>query len=168
MIHFQKNEKILLVVRKHWTIYLIEGVSVLGFIAIPFAIAVFTPLVSSISFSGDYFLLYIFFSSLWLLLAWNIFFVIWTNNYLDIVIVTNRRVIDIEQIGLFHRDVSSFYLNKIEDITVETRGFFGTLLRFGNLHIQTAGEDRELRLDHISSPEKTRRLISNTQRKFKG
>jgi len=168
MIHFQKKEKILITVQKHWTIYFIEGIFVLGFISIPVFVAIFTPLISSISFSGDYFLLYIFFSSLWLLLSWNIFFIIWTNNYLDTVVVTNRRVVDIEQIGLFHRDVSSLYLNRIEDITVETRGFLGTMLRFGNLHIQTAGNDRELRLDHISDPEKVRKMISNAQRNFKG
>ena len=60
--------------------------------------------------------------------------------YFDIWIITNERVIDVEQHGLFRRETSEFGIDKIQDITVEVPNMVATFLKYGNLRIQTAGE----------------------------
>ena len=58
----------------------------------------------------------------------------------DTWIITSRRIIDIEQQGLFSRHVAEIPLSRVQDITIEVNGILETLLRFGTIRIQTAGE----------------------------
>lgn len=67
-------------------------------------------------------------------------FLFWMDHYLDVWIITNERVIDVEQRGLFRRETSEFSMDKVQDITVEIPHMIATFLRYGNLRIQTAGE----------------------------
>jgi hypothetical protein len=96
----------------------------------------------------------------WGHISWILFFVAWTNYYLDILVVTNKRVIDIQQIGLFARDVAEIRTENIEDLRVEIVGPIASLLHFGNLHIQSAGESREFVMRNIPDPHKVREAIS--------
>jgi hypothetical protein len=68
-------------------------------------------------------------------------FIFWVDYYLDMWIITNERIIDIEQRGLFGRSISEFMLDKVQDITVEIPDFMATILKYGNIIIQTAGEN---------------------------
>lgn len=88
-----------------------------------------------------------------------IFAAMFTNYYLDILIVTNQRIIDIEQLGLFARDVTSAPLQNVEDIKVEVIGILPSLFDFGNLHIQTAAAMREITVYGIHHPNKIRDCI---------
>lgn len=97
--------------------------------------------------------------SIWLLVLWIIFFIEWTDYYLDLWIISDRRVIDMEQKGFFHREVTSFTYEQIQDITVETRGIIETILKFGTLHIQTAGHLRDIKIRDAHRPEEARSLI---------
>lgn len=103
--------------------------------------------------------------SLWLLILWTFFFIEWTDYYLDIWIITNKRIIDVEQKGFFHREVTSFNYNQIQDITVETHGLLETFLKFGTLHIQTAGHNRNIIIKDAHYPEEARSLILGLQQK---
>lgn len=105
--------------------------------------------------------------SIWLLLLWIMFFIEWTDYYLDLWVITNKRIIDVEQKGFFHREVTSFLYGQIQDITVETRGLIETFFKFGTLHIQTAGHDREIVIRDAHCPEEARSLILGLQEKSK-
>jgi uncharacterized membrane protein YdbT with pleckstrin-like domain len=61
------------------------------------------------------------------------------DYYLDVDIVTNRRIVDIEQNGLFKRKISELSIDQVEDVSATVYGFFPTLLHFGDVDIQTAG-----------------------------
>lgn len=97
--------------------------------------------------------------SVWLLLLWIIFFIEWTDYYLDMLIVTDKRIIDVEQKGFFNREVTSFLHPQIQDITVQTEGVLRTLFKFGDLHIQTAGHKHEIIIKDATYPEEARILI---------
>lgn len=105
--------------------------------------------------------------SLWLLVLWIVFFIEWTDYYLDIWVLTDRRIIDIEQKGFFHREVTSFRYEQIQDITVETRGLIETFFKFATLHIQTAGHQRDIIIKDAHYPEEARTLILRMQQKAK-
>ncbi len=74
-------------------------------------------------------------------------------------VITNKRLIDVEQFGFFHREVSTLRMEQIQDITVETRGIVATLLNFGNIHVQSAAESREFTIRGIPNPKKIKELI---------
>jgi len=110
--------------------------------------------------------LLLFFLSIFLLILWLIIFLTLTTLYLDYWIVTNQRTIHAELKGIFNREIASVNHDKIQDITVDIKGLFPTLFHFGDLHIQTAGEFRELVFEEIPEPEKAKDIILAAQREF--
>ena len=81
-----------------------------------------------------------FFAINYLMITILVAFLFWMDHYLDLWIITNQRVIDVEQHGLFRRETSEFGIDKVQDITVEVPHILATFLKYGNLRIQTAGE----------------------------
>jgi len=67
-------------------------------------------------------------------------FIMWADYYLDVWIITDKRLIDVEQHGLFSRTISELPMSKIQNVTLEIHGFIETILRFGNLRVETASQ----------------------------
>ncbi|MEY2985851.1 MAG: hypothetical protein RJB24_80 [Candidatus Parcubacteria bacterium] len=87
-------------------------------------------------------------------------FLTWTHYYLDSYIVTNQRVLTIDQIDFFHRKVSEADIGNVQDIEVVAKGFFASILHFGDVRIQTAGADQKtLFFDNIPYPYKAKDII---------
>ncbi len=76
-----------------------------------------------------------------------------TDYWLDVWIVTNERIINSEQLGLFNRVVSEVNLDQIQDITSETKGLLATFLTFGNVYIQSAAEKQRFQFKNIDNPD---------------
>ena len=55
--------------------------------------------------------------------------------------MTNDRIVDIEQHGLFSRTISEVDLFRIQDVTVDIHGIIATLLNYGNLTVKTASDN---------------------------
>lgn len=91
-------------------------------------------------------------SSIVFLYAWLILFQMFMDYYLDIWIVTTRRILNVEHTGLFNRVVSELRLYRIQDVTAQINGFLHTVLNFGFLEIQTAGEKTRFVFEEISNP----------------
>lgn len=83
-----------------------------------------------------------------------------TDYWLDVWIVTNERVINAEQHGLFNRLVSEVQLEQIQDITSETRGFLETFLTYGDVYVQTAAERERFRFKNVDNPDQVKIAIS--------
>jgi len=71
------------------------------------------------------------------LLGLLIFFPAWIGWYFSVFIVTDQRLIQITQKGLFHRSVIDMNLNQIQMINYEVSGLQETLLGFGTIMMQT-------------------------------
>lgn len=144
MLTLQKNEKVLLVVRKHWFLMVGPIITFAVLLLIPVIVLTLLPLVKS--YAGESFN----FASIEALVSlglalWSMFlllfiFLIWTVYYLDMWIITDERIIDIEQHGLFSREISEIPLHRVQDVTIEIHGLIETFLKFGTIRIQTAGE----------------------------
>ena len=93
------------------------------------------------------------------LLLWVLFFVVFLDYYLDVWIVTNERIIDIRQKGLFRREISELPLDNVQDLTTEIIGVIPTLYDFGDLYIQTAGKRERFIFLSIPHPERIRDVI---------
>lgn len=79
--------------------------------------------------------------------------------YLDVWIVTNDRVVDIEQFGLFSRTISELDLFRIQDVTTDIHGIFATFFKYGNLTVKTASTNLNLVFHDISNPNKIRQEL---------
>ena len=162
MIEFHPDEKIVLERRKHWFPIAVEGVTLLGSGVAPTIIilaAIALPEEVRTFILSNQPLLW-FLATGWFLLMWVIFFVVWTNYYLDVLIVTNKRVMDVEQRGLFARDVAELRVDNIQDVKVEIIGILASLLKFGNIHVQSAGYSREFVVRDIHDPNEVKHAIS--------
>lgn len=166
ILKLEEGEKIIKEVRRHLFVFYLETFGVF--------IAAIAPLlfVSYIDSFLDRFILdrgaslfgALYF--LWLLICWIYFFIRWTDYYLDVWIITDRRIFDIEQKGLFHRNVSAFRLDRIQDITVEVEGVIATLLKFGDVRIHTAGEHKDIIIKTAANPIEVKNTVMEAQRKL--
>jgi hypothetical protein len=60
------------------------------------------------------------------------------NFYLSLQLVTTDRIIDIDQKGIFRREVNELAINNIEDVTYKQNGLLPTLLGYGEVVIKTS------------------------------
>lgn len=164
VLTLHEHETVQLVVRKHWFVMLPTLILFVVLLATPMILAL-TPfdlerLIPVLAFENITVVL----PFLWALLPFYIMavllglFLSWTDHYLDMWIVTDRRIIDIEQYGLFSREVSEIPLERVQDVTIEIHGVFETFLKFGTIRIQTAGE-RDFFIHYAPHHERTKELI---------
>lgn len=92
----------------------------------------------------------------------------WVDYYLDIWLVTNERLISIEQKGLFHRVVAELRLDRIQDVTSEVRGFLPTLFKYGTIRVQTASETDTFQFSEVPHPEIAARQILELHERYVG
>ncbi len=78
--------------------------------------------------------------------------------WVDRIVVTDRRIFEVS--GLLTRKVASMPLEKMTDMTYN-RSLLGRILRYGELRIESAGQDQALsRLDHLPNPDEFYRTIT--------
>lgn len=141
----QPDEKILLVTRRHWFI-LVRDLFLLGLLAL---VTLFFPDNAEMNLVRSVYLIF--------LLAG--LFTIIVLYYLNMQIVTDHRVVDVTQRNLLSHEVSELRLDRIQDVTAEIKGIFGTVLGYGHVYVQTAGEARRFVFDHVPDPEAVAKLI---------
>lgn len=89
-------------------------------------------------------------------------FIIW---YLDVMIVTAERLIDIERSGIFTYEVKDIDWENIRDITYTKRGILATLFNYGTIRIAIADHDMPIELHHVYQPHQIRDILSNHVKK---
>ncbi|MFA5993641.1 MAG: PH domain-containing protein [Parcubacteria group bacterium] len=93
-----------------------------------------------------------------------LFFLVWIDYYFDVWVITNKRIINIEQKGLFSREVSELELDKIQDVSVSVLGIIPTFLNYGDVFIQTAGEKERFVFKKIANPYWIKDLIMSLEK----
>lgn len=159
------NEQIILMVRRHWfnileqffLVFLMLALLIGSWLVLP----IFFPAVMTSPLS----VLFDFLRNLFGMFLWITFFIIWVDYYFDVWIITNKRVVNIEQKGLFNRQVSELDLIRIQDVTTEVTGVIPTILNYGDVFIQTAGENPRFIFRQVSDPYGIKDTLMNLQKK---
>ena len=143
-IELEPGEEVLVIVRKHWFVIVAELFGIFVMLLLPFLLvfgsAVLESMFSAFNFNlSDYSALLVFGICAWIMLSLLSGFAIWTHYYLDLWVVTDRRIILVDQIRFFSRNVSVFRLERTQDIEYQIKGIIPTLLNFGTITAQTAG-----------------------------
>lgn len=95
----------------------------------------------------------------WWLLLWSSVFNICTQYFLNAWIITNQRIVEMEQHGFFHREVSSLLLGRVQDVTIQTEGILHSVLDIGDINVQSAGAQERFTMDNVANPPALRDLI---------
>ncbi len=164
ILHLDLDEHVIMEVRKHWIVFIGQAFSLVFSALMPFILFFFTkallPGILDFKFSNNDSALFVFIYSLWLLFLWVSFFINWTKFYLDVWYVTEKRIIAVDQRHIFSRGVSNLRFDKIQDVTVDIHGFIPTFLNFGNIKVQTAGEDNfDFFMSSVKDPEHVRKIL---------
>jgi Bacterial PH domain len=141
-IELETGETVLKTVRKHWFVITVEMLAIILMGLLPVFgcfILLYLPYnaATTVLFEDNLPLL-LFGLTGWLLLSVLATIVAWTHYFLDLWIITDRRIIVIEQISFFNRKVSNFRLERMQDIKVTISGIIPTLLNYGTVRAQTA------------------------------
>lgn len=152
----KEGEEILLLLRRHvFTIYIRIGFYVL---------ASLMPIVMGLMFysyisAGGWFDVFFFLSSIYYLALWIAVFHALTIYTLSAVLITNRRIIDSDQHGLFNREVAELNSSRIQDVSTHTNGVIQTFLHFGDVTVQTAASEKQFVFVQVPNPEKVKDTI---------
>lgn len=85
----------------------------------------------------------------------------WNNG---IYVVTDQRVIRIEQLGIFNREISEAEVDRIQEISTEVKGPIRTMMNFGDVKLQTASKEGKVTLKDVASPYDIQQQIVRVQR----
>lgn len=144
-------EKIVMVVKRHWIVFFILW------------IYFFLALVTSISL---YVLLgFNVLTHMLNIVFWMIFslflYVEWLNHELDMYVVSDNRIIWIEQISFLNRVVSECNLWQVQEVNSKTSGLFANIFNYWTLSIQTAWNKTTLQMDFCPDSMQEARKILN-------
>lgn len=155
----QPNEKIYELTRQHWIIFAKQIAVWLIFVAIllgydGWAVREFdflrTPPAERIATA---------IKSLYLMYLVAGLFTVWILYYLNYQIITNNRIVDVDQKSLLFHAATEIHLAQIEDVTAEVKGFVGNLFNYGTVYVQTAGAKTMFEFDNVPDPKRIAKLI---------
>ncbi|MEZ4200400.1 MAG: PH domain-containing protein [Candidatus Paceibacterota bacterium] len=164
-IQLEPDERVLSQVRRHWfvivsNIFLLAMTAMLPIPLLFLGQGILSNYVSLPMHLGDYWTWLLFFQSVLAMVVWFVIFNVWTNYYLDVLTITDRRAILINQRGFFRRHVTSFRLERLQDLEIEINGVIATLLDYGDLHAETAGHaEEEFTARSLPKPRELKGLI---------
>jgi len=151
----RKDERVYILARRHWVSFIFFGILLVALFIIPFLslillfgqlreIAAGNNLLQDIIILG--------FGVYYLVLE-AVLLTSWISYYYNIFIVTNERVIDIAQKGLFNRETHELFFEQIEDVSSKTKGIAYTLLNVGDIELETAGPALNFVISKVNSPQ---------------
>lgn len=144
-------EKVLIVLKRHWIVYVILWIYFSFWLLITFIVLQIPNL-----YPFSYILLCVF----WMF--WAVFlFVQWLNHELDMFVITDNRIIWIEQISFLNRNVTECNLWQVQEVNSKTKWLFSNILNYWTIEIQTAWNATNLVMTLVSDSIGESRKILN-------
>ncbi len=95
------------------------------------------------------------------------FTVAFLDYYFDIQIVSDHRLVDINQSGLFRRSVNELDLEEIEDVSSSTKGILSSIFDFGTVEVETAGPIEKFIFPNVKHPGEIAEIILDLSKQAK-
>ncbi len=155
----REGEEVVQVIHRHWFNILSRFLLILlfSFLLIGSLIVFLLLFPDIFSAGGKEF--FIFMENTFFIFVWLFGFLTWIDYYFDIWIITNQRIVNIEQKGLFDRHISELNFSRIQDVTTTVEGIIPTVLNFGDVFVQTASEQERFLFRMVPDPYKIKDTI---------
>lgn len=145
-------EKIVYFLRRDTLVFVLQALFFIFLLVIPLGFYLFLQTYFPSIFENN--ILYpiiILLGSVYFLMVWTMLFTSFIDYYLDFWIVTNDRIVNVEQ-HIFSRTIAELDLYKIQDVTGESKGFLQTMFNYGNVYVQTAGATERFIFEEVPNP----------------
>ncbi len=170
LIKQKSYEHIVYVLRRHPIVFLPMCLLFLVLYIVPFIVYfMISNLIVDITLDPRWFAITILCGAGYLLSISIIFFVQFISYYLDVWIVTNDRIVDMEQHNIFSRSIAELDLFRIQDVTSEVHGVIPSVLHYGDVEIKTASQNLDIVFHSVRHPNTIREdliRLSHEDRKF--
>jgi uncharacterized membrane protein YdbT with pleckstrin-like domain len=81
--------------------------------------------------------------------------------FFNVYIVTTERVVDVDFYNLIYKKVSDADLGKIQDVSYNQGGVLRTLLNYGDVNVQTAGELPNFDFEAVPHPDRVAKILQD-------
>jgi uncharacterized membrane protein YdbT with pleckstrin-like domain len=155
----EPGENIALIVRESWIFLFLEVFVWAVFAA---ALVLFNAFILPslpAGLAADWGGVILLFSQLYELFLVSALFFIILSYYLNFYVITDIRIVDVNQRGIFFLETSELHISKIEDVTSRRHGFFETLFNYGDVFVQTAGALEHFEFNNVPNPSGIEKLI---------
>ncbi len=106
------------------------------------------------------------FSAITVFFAFMIIVVATVIYHQSSIVITDKNITQILQSGLFGRKVSQLTMANVEDVSAKQHGIFATMLDFGELQVETAGEQENFVFNYCPRPGYYAKIILEAREKF--
>lgn len=102
---------------------------------------------------------------MWVVIFWMIYsiflYIQWLDHELDMYVITNNRIIWVEQISFLNRKVSECNLGQVQEVGSHTKGLLANLLNYWTVNIQTAWNATNFSMSYSPNALENSRSILN-------
>ncbi len=146
-----RGEKIVLVIRQHWAVFLPFFVKIILALVLPsLGMSLLEYMEMTIAVSDIYFASGV--VLLWIMILITYSVVTFFRWFYTVNIIASERIVDIDFTNIFYHKFSECSLSKIEDVSHVPAGIWATIFDFGTVNIQTAAEQREFEFQNVPRP----------------
>ncbi|MCL5795085.1 MAG: hypothetical protein M1338_01890, partial [Patescibacteria group bacterium] len=151
------EEKVLEVIRAHWKFFIKPIFKILVLLIILGILFRFFG-ASSVTSYATYVVL------IWVIYIIAINWFRWANT---IYLLTNHRIVCVQQVSFFKRVVAEAILENILFMSHKIEGVANTMLNVGSIHIRTSGvSEEEIVMRDIANPYEIQQEITEAQKKY--
>jgi len=79
--------------------------------------------------------------------------------FFNVGVITNERIVDIDFTSIIYKEVTETRLDRIEDITSKSGGYFESFFDYGNVFVQTAAKEENIEFLNVPKPSEIVRII---------
>jgi len=156
---FAPDEKILVLTREHKIILFAKLLVWAALSAIPFIVDVILDSIYG-EFGNELVLgVWAIIKNLYFLLSLLALMMIITLYLLNIHVVTNKRIIDSDQLSLIRHHTTETHISKVQDVAANLIGLFAQIFNYGDVAIQSAGDIAKITFENVPDPKRIKRIV---------
>lgn len=149
----ESEEKIILVLRRHWITnvgWIIRGIilAVLPLVLVYTVNLPFIPLAYQLTLYW-----------IWYLILTGFFLERFLDWFFNVFIITDERIVDFDFYGMIYKEISDAKIENIQDVTYKVAGFLPNLLDYGDVLIQTSAEIPQFEFSDVPQPARVARVL---------
>jgi len=144
-------EQVEIVIKRHWIVFIFLWLY--SFVWISVTTTIF-------NFFWSQAWVYIFLVVFWMLFLLFLY-IEWLNHELDMFIITNNRIIWLDQVSFLNRTISECNLWQVQEVNASTKWLLANLLDYWTVTIQTAWNISNFEMTYVPNAIQTSRKILN-------
>lgn len=161
----QEGDKVVLFVHKHWIKYVVTGIFSILLASIPLIGII---LYVSNNPSTDLISIEVITVSIgiYLLIVMCLIIAAFVDFYLDLLVITEDRVVFVRQNGYFNQQIDEAHIAAIDEVGADVKGLINSVLNCGDVVIHMGNDQAVLTVEDVQDPEKISKEILRLHKEY--